>query len=179
MLKNNINLIINILIFLVFICLFRNRSIENFAVRQERDERGCPIDITEKESKNTKSLMERIKLNPKTCYADCGKNNKNNCIAGFKCIQNKCRSMGTYACIDAKTGDCREFTASSFNNSDWEYPFQSNFDGFKRYCRYVLNDPNEVYLNYDEIAINGGCPVNNITPSDLNNINQFINNNKK
>ena len=121
MLKNNLNLIINILIFLVFICLFRNRNIENFAKRKERDDRGCLIDITEKASENTESLMKRIKLNPKKCYAD---NGDCDCLPGFKCIQNKCRSMGTYACIDAKTGDCREFTASSFNKSDWEFHFR-------------------------------------------------------
>lgn len=175
MLKNNINLIINILIFLVLICLFKNRNKENFAERKERDDRGCQIDIAEQASKNTKSLMKRIKLNPEKCYAE---NGDCDCISGFKCIRNKCRSMGTYGCIDLNTGDCREFNASSYNNSDWKFPFQSNFDGFKRYCRYVLNDPNEIYLNFDEVAINGGCPINNIVSQDLSNIDTFINENK-
>ena len=170
MLKNNKNLIINILIFLILICLFKKRSLEKFAERKERDDRGCPIDISEDSSKDKKSLKKRIKMNPETCYPE----NKNcDCLSGFKCIMNKCRSMGTYACIDVKTGNCREFTASSYKRSDWAPPFESNFNGFKRYCRYLLNDPNEPYLKFDTVAINGGCPVNNVTPNSLKQMEDF------
>jgi hypothetical protein len=175
MLKNNKNLIINILIFLILICLFNNRKIDKFSERKERDARGCLIDISEDSSKDKQSLKKRIKLNPETCYPD---NGDCDCLPGFKCILNKCRSMGTYACINVNTGNCREFTSSSYNRSDWAQPFESDFNGFKRYCRYLLNDPNEPYLKFDTLAINGGCPINNITPSNLQQIEVFNKKNK-
>ena len=169
MLKNNKNLIINILIFLILVCLkcLMSRRKEKFTEKKELDDRGCPIDISVNANKNKKSLGQRIKLNPNECYGDC------ECLPGFKCLMNKCRPMGTYACINAKTGECREVSTEAYNYSDWKLPFGSDFSGFQKYCRYVLNDPYEVFLKYDDIAINGGCPINNIHSQHLNQIQLF------
>ena len=169
MLKNNKNLIINILIFFMFLFLFKNvGNVENME-NVEKDTRGCPIDLG-KDNK-VKTIKERVvnygDMNViidgvrYECEGNC------DCPTGSKCKGNKCTKEGTYACIDAKTGDCREIDLNAYGNSGWKKPLAPDFNGFKTYCNFILNDPNNLDINYESLAINGGCPKNNITVSKM------------
>lgn len=177
MLKNNKNLIINILIFFILFLLFNNvKNIEKMS--NEKDFRNCPIDLG-KDNK-IKTRKERI-INygelkvmiggvKYECQKDC------DCPSGSRCESNKCTREGTYACIDAKTGDCREIDIKTFNNSGWKDPLTNDFSGFKTYCKFFLNDPNNLDENFESLAINGGCPKNNVSVVNMEKIRNLVKN---
>lgn len=165
MVKNNKNLIINILIFFMFLILFKNISIENFV---EKDIRGCEINLETKEKVILKGDLNCTVNGQK--YECC---NTCHCPKGYICKSNVCYPVGKYSCIDSKTGNCREFDLTSYKNSDWDLPFEGDFNGFRSYCKFKVNDPNNLNFEFDELAINGGCPVNNFTSTQKTNLKRF------
>ena len=178
MLKNNKNLIINILIFIIFLFLFKNlNNLENMT-NDDKDYRGCSIDLGKDNS--IKTINQRVikygDLNviidgvKYECEKDC------DCPTGSRCQGNKCTREGTFACIDANTGDCREFDLNSYGNSDWKAPLTEDFNGFKTFCNFIINDPNNLDVKFESLAINGGCPKNNMTIPKMEKIKNLLDN---